>query len=60
MLCRCVWRTERVTCLRRVNGATEYNHDQALAQAASGEIIDAKSIAGLFRAQRLLAAERGA
>ncbi len=34
--------------------------DQALAQAASGEIIDAKSIAGLFRAQRLLAAERGA
>ena len=58
MLCRCVWRTERVTCLRRVNGVTEYNHDQA--QAASGEIIDAKSIAGLFRAQRLLAAERGA
>ncbi len=34
--------------------------DQALTQAASGEIIDAKSIAGLFRAQRLLAAERGA
>jgi ADP-ribose pyrophosphatase len=34
--------------------------EQALARAASGEIVDAKSIAGLFRAQRLLTAETGA
>lgn len=34
--------------------------EQALAWAASGEIVDAKSIAGLFRAQHRLAAEAGA